>query len=258
MSLKTILSYTLVAAAQLASAHSVITGAVGNAGGSGMALGVDTTTPRDGTRRRPFQQDATRFRGDAADSVGETLAGGDNDVETGTQAIMAETGEDLPQVTPGGEVQMTLHQVNSDGAGPYTCMINDDGTGQTWTPIQVTQNVEGSERGRNEDGEATDFPLTAAIPANQECTGQVAGQENGTGDANNTGNQGTGDANNTGNQGTGDATNTGNQETGDANNTGNQGTGSSPKRRHQESRGSIAALMLGSLGTGILRIYEGI
>lgn len=97
-----------------------------------MALGVDTSTPRDGTRRNPFQQDSTRFRGSSAETLGETLAGGDNQLEAGTQSILAETGDSLPQVTPGGEVQMTLHQVNSDGAGPYTCMINADGTAQTW------------------------------------------------------------------------------------------------------------------------------
>ena len=37
------------------------------------AVLVEADTPRDGSRRRPFQQDATRFRGDAADSCGETL-----------------------------------------------------------------------------------------------------------------------------------------------------------------------------------------
>lgn len=30
---------------------------------------------------------------------------------------------------------------------------------------------------KNQDGEATDFPLTAAIPAGQTCTGTVAGQD---------------------------------------------------------------------------------
>ena len=177
-SVKTAITWTLLALAQLTTGHSVITNAVGDSGGSGMALGVDNTTPRDGTRRRPFQQDATRFRGDSAETVGETLGGGDNDVETGTSAILAETNDDLPQVTQGGELTMTLHQVNSDGAGPYTCMINDDGTGQSWADITVTQNVEGNERGRNRDGEASDFPLVAAIPADQECTGTVAGQNN--------------------------------------------------------------------------------
>ncbi|KAF7555456.1 hypothetical protein G7Z17_g2104 [Cylindrodendrum hubeiense] len=177
-SFKTVFSYTLLLAGQLAAGHSVITNAVGDAGGSGMALGVDTTTPRDGTRRRPFQQDATRFQGDAEATVGETVGAGDNDLESGTSAILAETGDDLPQITPGGELSMTLHQVNSDGAGPYTCMINDDGTAASWTEIEVTQNVEGSERGRNRDGETQDHPLTAAIPADQECTGTVAGQDN--------------------------------------------------------------------------------
>ncbi|PKS12282.1 hypothetical protein jhhlp_001582 [Lomentospora prolificans] len=174
------LKYAVVSvlfAAQLVAGHGAIISATGDAGGSGMALGVDTSTPRDGTRRNPFQQDSTRFRGDAAETFGETLGAGDNQLEAGTQAIMAETGDVLPQVSQGGEVSMTLHQVNADGAGPYTCMINDDGTGTTWTDIQVTQNVPG-QRGRNRDGETTDFPLTAAIPASQECTGTVAGQDN--------------------------------------------------------------------------------
>lgn len=126
-----------------AAGHGAIIAAVGDAGGAGMALGVDTSTPRDGTRRRPFQQDSTRFRGDAAETFGETLAGGDNQLEAGTRAILAETGDVLPQVTPGGELQMTLHQVNSDGGGPYECMINADGTGTAWQQIAVTTNVPG-------------------------------------------------------------------------------------------------------------------
>lgn len=73
---------------------------------------------------------------------------------------------------------MTVHQVNSDGAGPYTCMINADGTGTSWENIQVTTNVEGNERGRNRDGEMGDFPLVASIPAGQNCTGTVAGEDN--------------------------------------------------------------------------------
>jgi hypothetical protein len=129
---KTLLTLALLATARLVAGHSAIISAVGDAGGIGMGLGVDTSTPRDGTSRRPFQQDATRFRGDAEATVGETLAGGDNNVEAGTQAIMAEMGDVLPQVTAGGELQMTLHQVNSDGAGPYTCMINADGTAASW------------------------------------------------------------------------------------------------------------------------------
>ncbi|KAK0745115.1 hypothetical protein B0T21DRAFT_272967, partial [Apiosordaria backusii] len=167
----------LITTLPLVSAHGAIIQATGNAGGTGMALGVDTSTPRDGTRRRPFQQDSTRFRGSSAQTFGETLAGGDNQLEAGTRAILAETGDQLPQVTQGGEVSMMLHQVNADGGGPYECMINADGTGQQWDNIQVTQNVPGR-NSRNRQGQSTAFPLTASIPADQACTGTVAGQEN--------------------------------------------------------------------------------
>ncbi|KAH0597665.1 hypothetical protein MHUMG1_05045 [Metarhizium humberi] len=178
MSFKAIFATSALLAAQLVSGHAAITNAVGNAGGVGRALGIDSSTPRDGTRRNPFQQDATRFRGASAKTVGETVGAGSNDVESGTQAIMSEMGGQLPQVTPGGNLQMTLHQVNGDGAGPYTCMINSDGTAQNWKNIQVTENVDGNQRGRNNAGSASDHPLTAAIPAGQQCTGQVAGQDN--------------------------------------------------------------------------------
>ncbi|KAI0833943.1 hypothetical protein F5Y06DRAFT_181719 [Hypoxylon sp. FL0890] len=176
-SFKSIIALGFLAAAELAASHGVITNATGDAGGSGMALGVDTSTPRDGTRRNPFQQDSTRFRGKQADTFGETIGAGDNDLEQGTQAIMAETGDQLPQITAGGQVKMTLHQVNADGAGPYTCMINADGTGQDWDDIDVTQSPPGKDS-RDRDGNETDFPLTAAVPADQECTGTVAGQDN--------------------------------------------------------------------------------
>ncbi|KAK3353525.1 hypothetical protein B0T25DRAFT_591045 [Lasiosphaeria hispida] len=176
-SLRSLFALTLLSTASLVAGHGAIISATGDAGGTGMALGIDTSTPRDGTRRNPFQQDSTRFRGDAAETFGETLGGGDNQLEAGTAAIMAETGTELPQVSQGGEVQMTLHQVNADGGGPYTCMINADSTGQQWTNIQVTTTPPGR-NSRNREGAATDFPLTAAIPAAQNCTGTVAGQEN--------------------------------------------------------------------------------
>jgi hypothetical protein len=174
----TLFSLALLATTQLVAGHSAIVSATGDQGGQGSAIGIDSSTPRDGTRRRPFQQDSTRFRNEGAEQCGETLAGGTNDVQTGTAQVLAENGGTLPQVSPGGQVTMTLHQVNADGAGPYTCMIDATGTGTQWTPIQVTQNIEGSARGRNRETSASDLPLTAAIPAGQTCTGTVAGQAN--------------------------------------------------------------------------------
>lgn len=77
----------------------------------------------------------------------------------------------LPRVSQGGELTMTLHQVNRDGAGPYVCMIDATGTGTNWVAMDITQQVPG-ERGNNRDGETTDFvcapplfPLLHDVPA---------------------------------------------------------------------------------------------
>ncbi|TLS27975.1 hypothetical protein PpBr36_01721 [Pyricularia pennisetigena] len=176
MSLKSFIAATILAA-PLVAGHGAIIKAVGDAGGEGMGLGVVTSTPRDGTRRDPFQQDSTRFKGAQADTFGETVGGGQNDVESMTKAIMAETGSQLPQISPGGSLQMTLHQVNGDGAGPYTCELNADATGSQWQQIRVTTTPPGR-NSRNRDGAMTDFPLVAEIPQRQACSGTVAGQTN--------------------------------------------------------------------------------
>lgn len=175
--IKSLFAATLLASAQLVAGHGAIIKATGDAGGQGMALGVVTDTPRDGTQRDPFQQDSTRFRGASADTFGETVGAGANQLEAGTRAIMSEMGGQLPQITPGGTVDMTLHQVNGDGGGPYTCEMNADATGATWTNIQVATTPPG-QNSRNRGGAQTDFPMVANVPADQTCTGTVAGQEN--------------------------------------------------------------------------------
>jgi hypothetical protein len=166
-----------IAASQLVAGHGAIIKATGDAGGAGQALGVVDSTPRDGTRRDPFQQDSTRFRGASAATCGETVGAGANSIDAGTKAIMAKAGMDtMPQISAGGSVDMTIHQVNGDGAGPYTCEIDATGTGTNWQPMQVTTNVPGSNS--RSDARAQDFPLAAAVPAGQDCTGTVAGQNN--------------------------------------------------------------------------------
>ncbi|GKT51517.1 uncharacterized protein ColSpa_11698 [Colletotrichum spaethianum] len=177
MSLKTVAAASILAAANLVAGHGAIIGASSTLGGSGMALGVDLATPRDGTRATPFQQDSTRFKGPNADTFGQTTGGGENDLEAGTKAIMSATGDMLPQVAPGSTLDLTVHQVNGDGAGPYDCMINADATGASWTNINVPVTVPG-QNSRNRAGAMTDFPIKAEIPADQTCTGTVAGQAN--------------------------------------------------------------------------------
>ncbi|KAL2016152.1 hypothetical protein VTK56DRAFT_4120 [Thermocarpiscus australiensis] len=78
---------------------------------------VDITTPRDGTRRNHFQQDSTRFRGNAAETFGEILAAGDNQLKAGTRAIMAETGDQLPQVSSGVRSRRLFTRSTPTGLG---------------------------------------------------------------------------------------------------------------------------------------------
>jgi hypothetical protein len=113
-------------------------------------------------------------------------------------AVMAQSGDTLPQVTPGGSLSGTLHIVTTDGAGPYTAIIDPTGTGQfsTGTKAEITQQVPGT-RGniaapqqrslyartlvkmgimKRASNVNEDYPIAATIPADTKCTGTVAGQ----------------------------------------------------------------------------------
>lgn len=61
----------------------------------------------------------------------------------------------MPQISAGGSVKMTLHQVNGDGAGPYECIIDSTGAGTQWTTMQVATNVPGTNS--RSKAKATDF-----------------------------------------------------------------------------------------------------
>ncbi|KAN0090363.1 hypothetical protein V8E51_018942 [Hyaloscypha variabilis] len=82
-------------ATQLAAGHGAIVKAIGDQGGTGKALGIDDTSPRDGTTRNPFQQDSARFK-NAADACCETLGGGMNDPATQIPQMLAANGGQMP------------------------------------------------------------------------------------------------------------------------------------------------------------------
>jgi hypothetical protein len=55
--------------------------------------------------------------------------------------MLAANGGQMPQISAGGMVMMTLHQVNGDGAGPYECMIDSTGAGtQCKLPLHDVHN----------------------------------------------------------------------------------------------------------------------
>lgn len=186
-----------LAASPLVAAHGKIAVATGDAGGNGTALGIQGAVIPGAGKNKVTEPDTTVFKGDAADACGRTNGQGNNDIEAGTKQAMALSGTTLPQITPGGSVSGTLHIVTSDGAGPYKAMINADGTGQTWTQMEVATQVPGT-KGNIKKTEkrfwaralqavgimkrATnineDYPFKVNVPAGTTCTGNIAGQAN--------------------------------------------------------------------------------
>ncbi|MCJ1377516.1 hypothetical protein MMC17_000611 [Xylographa soralifera] len=146
--------------------HCKITSAQGDLGGAGTALGITANSGNS-------ESDVTVFSGAQAASFGETPGGGNIDPATALPAAMAIAGTTLPQVSAGGAVTMNLHQVNADGAGPFTCSVDTTAQGTEFSPMTVTTNVAGT-KGISTAANA-DFPLVASMPANATCTGTVAG-----------------------------------------------------------------------------------
>jgi len=151
-------------------AHGTITGVTGANGVQAAGFGIIASTPRNGATPKPFEQDTSVIRDKEIASgktgvCGRTAAGGNNDVAT---QLAAASQAGLPTAAADGSVSMTLHQVNQDGAGPYTCDVSGDG-GNTFQPATVSQNVPGAFLGLSL-ATATDFPLTAQIPAGMACT----------------------------------------------------------------------------------------
>ena len=146
------------------SAHAAMIAAVGNGDTTVMSrgFGVLLDTPRDGTTREPFQKDSSIIRdreiSAGGSPCGRTNAGGPNNMDA---MVSAATAGPVARVTStGGVLTMTMHQVNGDGAGPYSCDWSADG--KTFTPMEVTTNVPG-ENSRSR-ARAQDFPLVANVP----------------------------------------------------------------------------------------------
>lgn len=53
-------------------------------------------------------------------------------------AVLKNTGATLPQVSSGGTVTMTLHQLNANGAGPMECSIDATAQGASFQAMTIT------------------------------------------------------------------------------------------------------------------------
>ncbi|CAG8978263.1 hypothetical protein HYALB_00010215 [Hymenoscyphus albidus] len=87
----------------------------------------------------------------------------------------------LPTTTDSGEVTMTFHQVNQDGAGPLTAKIDATSGGtdpKAFKTAEVTQNVPGIGIGGLSAASTMDFPVKVQMPAGMTCSGSSGGASN--------------------------------------------------------------------------------
>ncbi|SZF02780.1 unnamed protein product [Blumeria hordei] len=120
-------------------------------------------------------------------SLGERAANGGirtpkGTMETGVKAaagVGASNG--MPTCSDDGKIKMTYHQVNQDGAGPLTAMIDATSGGTdpaAFKSAQVTKNVPGIGIGGLSAAAVMDFPVEVQMPAGMTCSGTVGDAQN--------------------------------------------------------------------------------
>ncbi|KAI1152305.1 hypothetical protein F4825DRAFT_461943 [Nemania diffusa] len=160
-------------------AHGVILGAQGISGSpASVGFKVNSEIPRNCTSISPCQQDTTIIRdaeisANVVNECGRTEIDGNIDIGENTEnALAAGT---VTQVKAGSTVDVTIHQVNADGAGPYTCDVIAQGNNGviTFPNVTVADNVPGV-NGFSQAKEE-DFTIKVTMPADLNCTGSSAG-----------------------------------------------------------------------------------
>jgi len=87
----------------------------------------------------------------------------------------------MPTASDDGTVTMNFHQINQDGAGPLTAMVDGTSGGTDKAAFQkatVTKNVPGIGIGGLSAAAVMDFPVEVKMPAGMTCDASVAGVNN--------------------------------------------------------------------------------
>ncbi|TVY49073.1 hypothetical protein LOCC1_G001368 [Lachnellula occidentalis] len=185
-------------ASPLVAAHGKIAVMTGDAGGNTTGLGIQGGVVPGPGSNKVTEVDTTVFQSKqaATDGLGKTKAGPNTMADM--TAVMAASGSTLPQVSPGGTLTGTVHIVTTDGAGPYTAMVDPTGTGAFSQGMQcdVTTQVPGTNGNiaapkqrrflprmlvtmgivKRASNVNEDYPIAISMPADMTCSGTVAGQ----------------------------------------------------------------------------------
>lgn len=194
--------YTIAVAALIpfVAAHGKIAVMTGDAGGNTTGLGIQgAAIPGAGTNKQT-EVDTTVFssKNAATDGLGKTKAGANTMADM--TAVMAMSGSTLPQVSDGGDLSGTIHIVTTDGAGPYSAIVDPTGTGafSQGTQAKVVTQVPGTKGNiaapkqrslmmrslvnmgivKRASNVNEDYPIKVSMPAGMSCTGTVGGQQN--------------------------------------------------------------------------------
>jgi hypothetical protein len=148
---------------------------MGGAGGAGAGAAAGA--------KRGLLDALTGGGGAAAGGAGAASAGTKSTGTEGGVAKAAGTGatSGLPTTADDGTITMTFHQVNQDGAGPLTAMIDATSGGTdpaAFQTAQVTQNVPGIGIGGLSAAAVKDFPVKVQMPAGMTCSGTAGGASN--------------------------------------------------------------------------------
>jgi len=134
----------------------------------GVGFGVTNTSP---TAKNPdlFEQASRYIKGDTSPCGSQKLDGKVQTPINLAKELQVATGSGLASTDADGKLNMTLFQVNADGAGPYVCEFSSDATGKTFEPMTTVTDVPGT-KGLSK-AKNTPFPLVLQMPAGKTCTG---------------------------------------------------------------------------------------
>jgi len=116
-------------------------------------------------------------RGGGSGSAGTKTPAGTTETGVAASAGVGAT-KGLPTCSDDGTLTMNFHQVNQDGAGPLTAMVDPTSGGTDPSAFQqatITQNVPGIGIGGLSLATAMDFPVAIQMPAGMTCQGSIGG-----------------------------------------------------------------------------------
>ncbi|KAM3075501.1 hypothetical protein ACMFMG_007647 [Clarireedia jacksonii] len=170
--------FTCAPLLSVAHAHGVILAAQGIAGSpASVGFKVDDAIARNCTGISPCQQDTTIIRdseitANIVNECGRTELSGNIDVGENTENALA--ANKVTMVKAGTKLTVTIHQVNADGAGPYTCDLDEtSNAGIISQNLSVTNNVPGV-NGLSQ-AKTQDFNITVQMPDKLACNGASTG-----------------------------------------------------------------------------------